>query len=444
MADAFHRADAVETEQLTRLMAARWQAARENGDPFATQQLYQRWRSLPWVRRRLPEAADQVFLGTSLLARDLMLREALADRSLSAAVAAGWKLRQEWQAAGFPAIAEDVDERLLRDLPGARVDNNGVTLRQALLATGTADRLRNRLDRGPHDPWPRGTPRVTDENDFYDEAYQFPLFVESDAAEPWDRLDVTVDRRGRVLRFCGGGFSGSWTLALPRTSSPLQVYPITYRAWGLGRLLIARIGSQLLAVTPFDEHGGPAAQVVWSLDLSPFANATPPLRVERIASRWKPAADTFQILDPFNHDVGFVGPVRAGYLCFLEQGKLIAVETLTGRKLWERWDVAPGTVPLGDDDRIWLWAPDGESFEVLSVADGRTLRRQPCPFSPSDVWHESGSKLWTGQNVDEALILAGRDLGVDRVLWRRVPETQRAGRARCADRRRRRSAACCT
>jgi hypothetical protein len=266
LAEALRTAPPAEFARLDALLSARWQAARDSGDPFALQQLYQRWRSLPWARRRLPEAAEPVFLGSNLTARDLMLREIMADRSPSVAVSAAWKLRQEWISAGFPEVAQDVALRLYRNAPGALVADR-ITIRQALRNADELEPLRDLFHHGPADPWPRRTPRVDQTNDFYDEAYQFPLAIESDSAEPWDRIDVTIDRRGRVLRFCGGGFAGAWTITLPRSASPLQIYPITYRGWGLGRLLIARIGRPLLAMTPFDEHGGPSAEVLGSLVL---------------------------------------------------------------------------------------------------------------------------------------------------------------------------------
>src|SRR5262249_26770771 len=161
------------------------------------------------------------------------------------------------------------------------------------------------------------------------------------------------------------------TVELPKGMSALQQYPLTYQAWGCGRLLIVRIGTILAAVSPWNEHGEPDARIVWSLEmLASKAETQEQLLVERIASPWKHARETYRITSHFGRDLGAVGPVGAGYVCFQQQGKLIAVETLTGRKLWERWDLAPGTMSLGDENAVILWSPDRRTCEVLNAADG--------------------------------------------------------------------------
>jgi hypothetical protein len=417
IASAFHLAHAQERSALEQSLAARWASARDSGDPFAVQQLHQRWRSLPWTRRRFLDDAERVFLGANLLARELTLREAMEHPISDLATAAAWKLREEWHAAGFPDAAEDIDLRLLQTSPGRLVGENQ-TVRQQLAERGVDfDRLHRRLVRGPNDPWPNASPQTTETKDFYEDAYQMPLPIDADDDPFWDRIDVTVDRQGRVLRFTGGDAGGAWTLTLPRSNSALQQYPYTYQAWGRGRLLIARIGTQLLAVTPLDEHGAAKADVVWSLDLlGPGQQLT---MWERLAAPWKQAAESFRVLDQYRRDLGLVGPVRHGYLCYCQQGKLIAVETQTGRRLWERRDTPPGVVPLGDNDHVLLWQPDRNRLDLLAAADGRTIGSRSVPFSRSDVWRVQGSRIGIGR-VDAELTLAWHDLVTEQTIWQRT------------------------
>jgi outer membrane protein assembly factor BamB len=414
---AFEKATPSERHEMERLLAERWRAADESGDPFALQQRHQHWRALPWARRRFLDATDRVFLGTSLLTRELVLVEAMEG---SPGDEAAWALRREWQDAGFPDAAADIDRMLLAHWPG-RITPKGRSTRQLLESTGVdVDRLNRRITNGPVDAWPLTMPRVAESKDFYEDAYQVPLAVEAEADGIWDRIDVTVDRQGRTLRFSGGGASGAWTVTLPRSPSSLQQSPLTYRAWGWGQLLIVRIGTQLLAVTPFDEQGLPAAHVVWSLDLLGSAHAAPQaLVVERVLNPWKQGAETYRILDQFHRDLGLVGPVRPGYLCFLQQGRLMAVETQTGRQLWERWDIPPGAILLGDDDHVLVWRPDRQMVEVLASADGRTIRQQRFAAGRSDVWRQAGGKVWAGR-VDSELTIVCRDLVADRIVWQRV------------------------
>lgn len=420
LAAAFREAEDGERGKIEQSLAPRWQAARDALDPFALQQLEQQWRSLRWTRHRLVDDAEAIFLGSSLLSRELSLLTAGHIEPETSGLRALWKLREERQSAGFPRDTEDIELRLLRESPG-RVVIGEKTIRRQLANQGAdLKRLQRRLDLGPADVWPATTPRVTATKDAGDEdTLQTPIPVLADADGLWDRVDVSVNRQDKLLRFSGDGQRGSWTVKLSPGQTPLQQLPLTYQGWGCGRLLIVRIGSQLLAVSPWNEQGEPDAKIVWSLDL--MGNGAHPqeqLMVERMSSKWKHSQDPYRILDPVGREICRVGPVQAGYLCYLQRGKIIAVETQTGRQLWERWDIAPGAIPFGDEEHVLLWSPDKHICEVLDAADGRTIRKQSNPDAFGDVWHESHGTVWTGK-VDRELTLICRDLIGQRTLWER-------------------------
>gem|GEM_PF-3504293 len=410
IAAAFRRATVAEQQLLAELLSARWQAAKETGEPFALQQLEHRWHAIPWTRRAALDASESIFLGTGLFARDLFIKSLTqtADDGLN------WhaltKQSQEWTAAGFTRDAFDVDLTRLR--------HSGATVNT--LDAINISAMNRRHDLGPPDIWPLAVPRVTPQSAPADDAMQTPVPVEADVDSVWDRMDVSVDRQGRTLRFTGDGQQGGWTVSLPKGSTPLQQYPLTYQAWGQGRWLLVRIGTLLFAVAPWNEQGEPEARIVWSLDLlGPSAQPQEQLIVERQISGWKQAHEEFRILDPYGCDVGLVGPVRAGYLCFVRRGKLIAIETQTGRTLWEYWDLPPGSIPLGDDERIVIWSPDRNHCAVLDAADGRTLAAHPCTIPRADVWHLSGCLVWSGQRQAE-VTLDCRDLASNSTVWSRA------------------------
>ncbi len=410
---AFRECDESERAELEKLLAARWQAARNALDPFAVQQLEHHWRTLAWTRPRLVDDAESVFLGSNLLSRELALLSAGATE-----LPALWKLCREWQAAAFPQDAEDIARRLLADGPGRAISADA-TVRQQLEDSGfSLLELQHRLQFGPEDPWPRESPRVTPSKELVeDDALQTVVPLTADADGIWDRVDVSINRTGRVLRFTGDGQQESWTVPIPQSQTSLQEFPLTYQAWGWGRLLVIRVGPQLLALSPWNEQGEPVAKVVWSLNLlGPRFSTQDQLMVERIPAKWKRAQDSFRILDQTGREVIHVGPVRPGYLCYLQHGKLIAVETQTGRQLWERWDVPPGAVPLGDEENVALWSPGTNEYEVLDAADGQTLFTAPMPCTANDVWHEAHGTIWTAKSSD-VLTVACRDLLRRTLVW---------------------------
>jgi hypothetical protein len=410
---AFRAAEPPEQARLAQLLSEKWQTARESGDPFALQQLEQRWRTVPWMRRQLLDDAEAIFLGSSSLSRELALLSVAHGERNPVGNAAFWRLRDEWQLAGFPRDAADIEYRLLRERPGELVAPEK-TVRQQFGGDALA------RPRRIADPWPVTSPQIATTKEMVNDAQQTPVPIDSDADTIWDRINVSVNHQGRILRFTGDGRQGGWTFELPKGLSALQQYPLSYQAWGRGRLLLVRIGTVLMAVSPWNEHDEPVARIIWSQELLASKTEThEQVMVERIPSPWKHAREDYRITNHLSREVGAVGPVCAGHVCFQQQGKLITLETLTGRLLWERWDLPPGIIVLGDENTILLWSPDDRTCEFLDAADGRTLRRDELDFSSAEVWHRAASRVWLGRTEGDELTLSCRELVSDKTLWQR-------------------------
>ena len=141
-----------------------------------------------------------------------------------------------------------------------------------------------------------------------------------------------------------------------------------------GHLVLAWLGGRLYAV---DGFGG------------------------RTTVRWDRA--TIEI-DPLLAEMGLVGPgirrgrfggnpgaagltgteaapllVTSSAVCFLKDNKLLAVDPLSGDVLWLRDDLRPESHMWGDDDLLFVVAPDADEAVVLSVRDGKELARRRVP-----------------------------------------------------------------
>lgn len=416
---ALEQADESQRATIGQKLAERWRLARDQADPFALQRLEQRWRTLEFTRNHVVDDAEAIFLGTSLIARESALLAATRGLKDETGLRVAWTLREEWQTSGFARDAAAIEWRMLTSAPGRLLA--GQTVRGHLLEQGAP--LEQRLQsskQGPTDVWPAIPPRITSTKDSSEDAYQTVIPVEAEAGGVWDRVDVTVDRQGQVLRFTGDDQSGAWTVSVPRGGSQLQQYPLTYQGWGWGRLLLTRLGTQLVAVSPWNEHGEPEARLLWSMDLLGAGAQLPEqLVVERSVSPWKRGHETFRIIDQYGRDICLVGPVRPGYLCYLQQGKLIAADTQTGQRLWERWDIAPGVIPWGDDEHVVLFSPGEQTYETLSARDGEQMALRSCAARRSEIWHAADGKIWTGEQHG-GLRLICRDLVKDERQWERL------------------------
>jgi hypothetical protein len=170
------------------------------------------------------------------------------------------------------------------------------------------------------------------------------------------------------LRFFGDGHSGYWQLSLPRSNSAFRGFPVLARGWGVGHFLVLRIGTELFGITPFDSSGEPRARILWSRTLADH---------QRLSSlQFDPSRPGFSIndltlLDEFDRPIGRVGPVTAGTLCYQSGGKLICLETASGRRLWERAELPRNNLCTGDGRSIWLIQPQSGNVAVIRALDGQ-------------------------------------------------------------------------
>jgi outer membrane protein assembly factor BamB len=125
------------------------------------------------------------------------------------------------------------------------------------------------------------------------------------------------------------------------------------------------------------------------------------------------------VVDQMQRPIGRIGPVRAGYLCYQKGPKLVAVETETGRELWERLDLPKDATVLGDDHRVFIWR-EPDMLEVFSAVDGRKLEERVCGRSPSKMIHHRGSLVWTvsrEKDKEKEVRTEQYDLLTDRSVW---------------------------
>ena len=364
-------------------------------DPFALQRWLEGLGPLPWARQVTLQHAKGAFLGRTLLETELRLLDIAGSPSSVDYVAARIQLAEMLQAAGFPQDAAALWDRLIRSRPGTQT-----------AAGETVSRLRQDLpDPSAAEAWPLRKPWADTQKTSNEDAHQFGSIVHAEPGSPIDRLDVSIGRQGFWVQFIGEGQAGPWRADLPSSSSPFRFVYFLHETWGLGRLAIVRVGTELFGITPFDERGEPRAKVLWTVDTAGAARAVSD-QVDIVMSHDRPGvrSDKLAIFDPAGREVSAVGPVRPGYLCYREQAVLRAVSTTTGSLLWERFDIPDGTVTFGDDDTVCLWQPTTGRLELLSSLDGRTLAERTWSVQPDDLLQTIDTRAWVIERGPETVL----------------------------------------
>lgn len=88
----------------------------------------------------------------------------------------------------------------------------------------------------------------------------------------------------------------------------------------------------------------------------------------------------------------FVSPIRDDVVCYFDLSNLIAVDTRTGRKIWERPSRHPGSVLLGNKEYIAGWNANKREVGFYSPADGRLIGIRNLPADVGSVWQAYGTQ----------------------------------------------------
>lgn len=409
--EAVRRASPAELTSINELFAAKVNATRKSRDRFAMHGLIEQLKGLDWSRKLLVQEDDRSLRKRSPSELELHLLDAAGSDDADIAYAALNRLKQRF----------DKSET-------SRRESFAMAWRMAheFPEKGLAKPLLER----PKSMWPAVIPKVDPPRP--DRTFEIFTIVpmEAQSGSLAERLDVWLDRNGNELLFRSDSFfptstsdGREQTFKLQTTSSPYRG-PTGYmlrRAWGVGRAIILLIGTELFAVSPFDDRGYPNTEFLWSnpIDLQSIPGDT------RIVPSEKGNKDSRSIVvDQSNRAIGKIGPVRAGYLCFQKGTKLVAVETDSGKTVWERLDFPADSTVIGDDHQVFLWN-DRQEIEVLSAVDGRQLEVRRAKLPPSAMFHQHGALVWT-LTRDTSVQIELHNFRSGEVVWSRTepPNTQ--------------------
>ncbi|MBI1313809.1 PQQ-binding-like beta-propeller repeat protein [bacterium] len=355
-------------------------SARTSRDPFALSRLIERLRDVPGIANAEVHSDGRV--GRSFLQNEIALHRLASSTDPMLVRDARRQLVELYLAHSYRRDAASVVEAEERD-------RSTLALNAPHKPLLSDEQTASLSAAGRQSDWKAAAPRLAERPDRYEEVRYFAVPVESRQGALFERLNVAVrlvGKSGSSLQFYGDGQAGYWKLELPASESALHTWFTLPRGWGVGRLLILRIGTELHGITPYSDTGEPRAQLRWTLDMADGSR----LSTHQLA-RAVPGfgAEDLTPLDSFDRPMAQVGPVQAGYLCYRDRGQLICLDPETGQQLWSRAELPAEVRCVGDEQSIWLI--DEQSGEVthLRATDGAQVNH----FRLADV---EGAK--TGRN----------------------------------------------
>ena len=412
--------------RLEQQIEERLQRALESSDPFALQRFSDQFSRLRWGQHVRTRQTEKSSIGVGFLRSQLNLIELTAlDRfSLSpveqrtAATAMG-QLAALMETHSYGHEAAGWYRRLRDEFPDVRLDV-GRTPAELIASLPIRSRLAEEIRSGPTEVWPAVQPNVTVESAKNPRWRFIRVPVEASPGSLYERVSVYVDRSGKRLRFQGGTQSGFWELALPASAAQFRGLPQLYGGWGVGQLLVLKLGTELFGIASLNRTGEKQARLLWQTDTLAGRRLKPNDWEARLqTARRGFGVDSVLVLDRFGREPDRVGPVRVGYMCYHDRGRLVAMESATAARLWQRDDIPAGTVTVGDDEYVVMYRLDSLEIEVLRALDGKTVKVHRLAVWPRDFLMQQGRYALAATQEVHAQRFRQIDLVSGRSVWER-------------------------
>jgi outer membrane protein assembly factor BamB len=179
-----------------------------------------------------------------------------------------------------------------------------------------------------------------------------------------------------------------------------------------GHLLLVTAGTRIVGLDPWRASGN-ASPVLWSQDLADasgdngFNNGFIAAQIMINSGVGVPR------MNPF-------GPVNARIVCFQRVRNLVAVDPLSGERLWIRQDIPQNSEVFGDDQYVFVVSPGKAEAAVYRATDGEYLGDRKLPHVDRA---EGNSYGYDGYERNNLLASAGMMyVGRNVLTWGRGPQ----------------------
>ena len=382
-------------------------------DPFALQRLADRFSHLRWGQRMRIQNPRATNIGIAFHQRQLRWLSMVQSPFADIATGARRNLSNLFEGHSYPDDAATE----LRALHSSTRDS---TLARRLAITPYDDMTKRAFQFGTTSQWPNEPVQVEEREQQNGSIYYLRIPVKHRSGSYLSQLNVSLERGGRrTLRFQGAEHPGFWKpIDLPKSRSPFRYLINTYQGWSFGHVLILKIGIELFGITPINENGEPRATLLWSRAMADSSSWD---SFESSSETYGESETIFR--DQAGNIIGRVGVVRPGYICFHSNGKVIAIDTATGARLWETGTLSGDVDISGDDQWVFLQNPKSKLIEVRRALDGRTLEARKLPDKTYVDWVVHQGRQWIGfeklaQDAESSRMFC-YDIVEEKTVWSR-------------------------
>ncbi len=172
-------------------------------------------------------------------------------------------------------------------------------------------------------------------------------------------------------------------------SYPISNSPIPGEARISGFVMLVNVGTEIFAIDLSKALAGQDG-LLWSHETS-RGNLTR-LRFATTTNIW---GEWCSLVTPYSTTTP---PVQASTpdwngCCYLEENRLVCVDTLRGELLWQRSNVMSGSELFGDEDHVIVWNEQHRIAEVIDKAEGRLVNQIVVDPKLGAMWDMRGNSI---------------------------------------------------
>ncbi len=402
----------------------RLSAAQKANDPESLEHFLDFFGETAAAAKVRLELADGYLQANKLLRAELMLQKLAQSDQPALRGPAVAKLAELLVSAGRPDSALVYYRQLAGPLAEVACNTAGDTGRQIVEKLPEGSPVRQLLQ-DPH-PWPEGQVVAEQTTRRGDSGWRMSPVVQNGPSSPFfPHGSLLMDSRQR--RFFAKDATGNvlWETRLQDNQRFRHLWqnPVGNTARSVGHLVLLSTGQHLFALDTLANRQGNdplrpnQAKTLWSVDflagLETLANQ-PRIRIQaRINAA---GGQGFVIKDERNQPIRILGPSFSNYVAYVQRRDLIAVDPLSGERLWVRHDCDPNSVLFGDEDYIIVIPTDGGRAQIVRSLTGRLVATRLVPPTDQHV-ATLGRCLYTWEPSNGEYELACRDLVKDQKLW---------------------------
>ena len=197
-----------------------------------------------------------------------------------------------------------------------------------------------------------------------------------------------------------------------------------------GHIAVVSRGNEIVAIdllrgTRSGQHAILWREEVFSQQVAPNRGVFNSIQAKATIDPWGQRRYT-NASDKQQNLIGQISALDQDTVVYQHNRELICADLLTGKPVWRRNNVTPGSDLTSDQNRLYVFAPGGKKLEIFDLSDGRKLGDRDLPTTEKK-WLTHGNLCLLYRNTGSNLELIARQLEDGKQLWKRSISTSSRG-----------------